>query len=149
GILIPTEYGGTGESLSTAALLYEELGRGPMPGAFFSSGALGALTVMEAATEDQRRQILPAVARGEQIVSVAIPEPNASWGPAGITLTPQRREGVYRLNGTKLFVSDATAATDLIVVVRTGDGPSDVSLLHVNARARGVTARRLSGFVSG
>src|SRR5262249_12083387 len=72
GILIPPEYGGSGESLSTAAVLYEELGRGPMPGAFFGSGALGALTVMASATEEQRRQILPAAARGERTLSVAI-----------------------------------------------------------------------------
>ena len=146
GILVPAEYGGSGESLSTAAVLYEELGRGPMPGPFFSSGALGVLTVLESATEEQRQQILPAVARGERVLSVAITEPNASWGPGGVTLGPQRQNGVYRLNGTKLFVSDATSATDLIVAVRTGDGPSDVSLLHVDAGARGVAARRLSGF---
>jgi len=149
GILIPSEHGGSGESLSTAAVLYEELGRGPMPGAFFSSGALGALTMLEGATEEQRRQILPAVARGERVLSVAVTEPNASWGPLGITLAPQRRDGVYTLDGTKLFVSDATSATDLIVAVRTGDAPGDVSLLHVDARARGVMVRRLPGFIWG
>ncbi len=149
GILIPAEHGGSGESFSTAAVLYEELGRGPMPGPFFSSGALGALTVMESATQEQHRQILPAVARGERVLSVAITEPNASWGSAGITLAPGRRDGVYTLNGTKLFVSDAAASTDLIVAVRTGDGPGDVSLLRVDARARGVAARRLPGFIWG
>lgn len=148
GILIPAEYGGSGDSLSDAAVLYEELGRGPVPGPFFSSGVLGALTVLEAGTEEQRRQLLPAVARGERILSVAITEPNASWGPAGITLRPQRRDGAYALNGTKLFVGDATSATDLIVAVRTGDGTGDVSLVHVDAQARGVTTRRLPGFVS-
>jgi alkylation response protein AidB-like acyl-CoA dehydrogenase len=147
GILVSPEYGGSGETLSTAAVLYEELGRGPLPGPFWSSGALGALTVMESATEEQRGRILPAIARGERVLSVAITEPNASWGPAGITLAPQRSDGVYGLNGTKLFVSDATSATDLIVAVRTGDGLADVSLLHVDARAPGVTARRLPGFL--
>ena len=146
GILVPSEYGGSGENLSTAAVLYEELGRGPMPGPFFSSGALGVLTVLESATGQQRQQILPAVARGERVLSVAITEPNASWGPGGVTLGSQRQNGVYRLNGTKLFVSDATSATDLIVAVRTGDAPSEVSLLHVDAGARGVAARRLPGF---
>jgi len=148
GILIPAEYGGSGESLSDAAVLYEELGRGPLPGPFFSSGVLGALTVMEGATEEQRRRILPAVARGERVLAVAVTEPNTSWGPAGVTLAPQRRDGVYALNGTKLFVSDATSATELIVAVRTGDGPGDVSLLLVDAKARGVAARRLPGFIS-
>src|SRR5205807_6738951 len=51
GIVLPAEYGGSGDSLSDAAVLYEELGRGPLPGPFFSSGVLGALTVMEAATD--------------------------------------------------------------------------------------------------
>lgn len=148
GILIPAEYGGSGDSLSDAAVLYEEMGRGPLPGPFFSSGVLGALTVMEAAGEEQRRRILPAVARGERVLAVAITEPNASWGPAGVTLRPQRSDGGYTLDGTKLFVRDATSATDLLVAVRTGDGPHDVSLLHVDARARGVAARRLPGFLS-
>jgi alkylation response protein AidB-like acyl-CoA dehydrogenase len=88
------------------------------------------------------------VARGERVLAVAITEPNASWGPGGITLAPQGRNGSYVLNGTKLFVADATSATDLLVAVRTGEGPADVSLLHVDARARGVTTRRLPGFVS-
>ncbi len=148
GILIPPEYGGSGDSLSDAAVLYEELGRGPLPGPFFSSGVLGALTVLEGGRAEQRRDILPGVAHGERILSVAVSEPNASWGPAGITLAPQRRGRVYRLNGTKLFVSDATSATDLVVAVRTGDRPGDVSLLQVDARARGVRARRLPGFLS-
>ena len=55
GILIPSEYGGGESSATDAAVLYEELGRGPLPGPFFSSGVLGALTVMEAGTEEQRR----------------------------------------------------------------------------------------------
>src|SRR5262249_53459338 len=64
------------------------------------------------------------------------------------TLTPQGRNGSLVLNGAKLFVSDANSATDLIVAVRTGDGPTDVGLLHVDARMPGVTARRLPGFLS-
>ncbi len=148
GILIPAEYGGSGERLSDAAVLYEEMGRGPLPGPFFSSGVLGALTVLEGASEAQRRQILPGVATGERVLTVAITEPNASWGPGGITLVPQGRNGSYVLNGTKLFVADATSATDLVVAVRTGEGPADVSLLHVDAKTRGVTTRRLPGFVS-
>jgi len=148
GMLIPAEHGGSGGPLGDAAVLYEELGRGPLPGPFFSSAVLGALAVMEAGTETQRARLLPAIASGERIVSVAITEPNASWGPPGIALVPQRVNGGYRLDGTKLFVSDATAATDLVVAVRTGDGPNDLSLLLVDARARGVTARRLPGFVS-
>jgi alkylation response protein AidB-like acyl-CoA dehydrogenase len=148
GILVPAEYGGSESSLTDAAVLFEELGRGPVPGPFFSSGVLGALTVLEAATEAQRRAILPGLARGERVLTVALTEPNASWGPQGVTLQPQRLDGRYRLDGAKLFVSDASAATHLVVAVRTGDGPADLSLLLVDARAPGVRARRLPGFLS-
>jgi alkylation response protein AidB-like acyl-CoA dehydrogenase len=148
GILVPAQYGGGESSLTDAAVLYEELGRGPLPGPFFSSGVLGALTVMEAASEAQRSALLPRVATGEAVLTVAVTEPNASWGPQGVTLRPQRLDGRYRLDGTKLFVGDATSATDLVVVVRTGDAPGDVSLLLVDARAPGVRVRRLPGFLS-
>jgi alkylation response protein AidB-like acyl-CoA dehydrogenase len=148
GIVVPPEYGGSGSTLGDAAVLHEELGRGPLPGPFFSSGILGALTVMEAGTAAQKQGLLPGVASGERVLTVAITEPNASWGPQGVTLAPQRLNGRYRLNGAKLFVADASSATDFLVAVRTGDGPGDLGLLLVDARTPGVSARRLAGFVS-
>ena len=148
GMLIPGEHGGGDGTVSDAAVLYEELGRGPLPGPFFSSGVLGALTIMEAATDAQRRALLPRIASGEAVVTVAIAEPNTSWGVSGVTLRAQRQGATYRLHGTKLFVSDATSATHVIVAVRTGDRPTDVSLLLVDARAPGTRARRLPGFLS-
>ena len=148
GILVPGEYGGSDGSLTDAGVLFEELGRGPLPGPFFSSGVLGALTVLEAGTAEQRRAILPGVASGTTILSVAVAEPNTSWGAAGVTLRAQKNGSGYRLHGTKLFVSDATAATALVVAVRTGDRPADVSLLLVDTHAPGVRTRRLPGFIS-
>ncbi len=148
GILVPAQYGGSESTLTDAAVLFEELGRGPVPGPFFSSGVLGALTVLEAATPAQRQALLPRVASGEAVLAVAITEPHASWGPQGVTLTLRRAGDRYRLDGVKLFVSDATAATHLVVVVRLGDGPRDLGLLLVDAAAPGVRARRLPGFLS-
>jgi len=47
GLLIPEQYGGGGASLTDAAVLYQEFGRGPLPGPFFSSGVLCALVLLE------------------------------------------------------------------------------------------------------
>jgi alkylation response protein AidB-like acyl-CoA dehydrogenase len=149
GIVIPAELGGSESSLTDAAVLFEELGRGPVPGPFFSSAVLGALTVLEAATPAQQQALLPRVARGEAVLTLAITEPNASWGPQGVTLTAQRRGDRYRLDGVKLFVSDATAATHLIVVARTGERPDALGLFLVDAAAPSVRARELPGFLSG
>lgn len=148
GVLIPERHGGGESSLTDAAVLYEELGRGPLPGPFFSSGVLGALTVMEAGSDAQQGALLPRVARGEAVLAVAVTEPNASWGAQGVTIAPQRLDGRYRVDGTKVFVSDATSATDVVVAVRTGNAPGDVSLLLVDADAPGVRVRRLPGFLS-
>jgi alkylation response protein AidB-like acyl-CoA dehydrogenase len=148
GILVPPEFGGSESSLTDAAVLYEELGRAPLPGPFFSSGVLGTLTVMEAASEEQRRTVLPLVARGEAVLSVGITEPNASWGAEGITLTPERRGDHYRVDGTKLFVPDATAATHFIVAIRTGGESGHLGFLLIDARSPGIRVRRLPGFLS-
>src|SRR5438093_7055486 len=80
GIVLPAEYGGSGDSLSDAAVLYEELGRGPLPGPFFSSGVLGALTVLEGGTEEQRRRSLPGVAAGAGVPAVASTQPETARG---------------------------------------------------------------------
>src|SRR5437879_9646441 len=78
GIVLPAEYGGSGDSLSDAAVLYEELGRGPLPGPFFSSGVLGALTVPEGGPGEQRRRVRPAVATGEAGLTLGSTEPHTS-----------------------------------------------------------------------
>ena len=148
GLLIPSAYGGGGASLTDAAVLYEEFGRGPMPGPFFNSGVLSALTVLEAGTTEQRGRILPEIASGRQIFTVAITEPRRSWGPQGVAMAAERRGERLILNGTKLFVGDAVAATHLIVAVRTGSAAEALSLLVVDQQAKGVAARNLPGLLS-
>jgi alkylation response protein AidB-like acyl-CoA dehydrogenase len=147
GLLVPAEYNGSESSLTDAGVLFEELGRGPVPGPFFSSGVLGALTALEAATPAQRRALLPGVASGEMRLAVAITEPNGSWGPQGIALTARALGGAHALDGVKLFVADASMATHLIVAARGGDPAGEIALWLVEAKS-GVRARRLHGFLS-
>jgi alkylation response protein AidB-like acyl-CoA dehydrogenase len=147
GLLLPERYGGGGASLTDAAVLYQEFGRGPLPGPFFSSSVLSALVLLDAGNEEQRLHYLPAIARGEQIFSVAITEPARSWGPQGIALAAERHGDRYRLNGVKLFVSDAMAATHLIVAVRTGPALNATSLVVIDKNTKGVSSRLLPGFI--
>ena len=147
GLLIPERYGGAGASLTDAAVVYQEFGRGPLPGPFFSSSVLSTLVLLEAGSERQQRHFLPAIAKGKQIFTVAITEPARSWGPQGIALTAERHGDRYRLNGVKLFVSDAVAATHLITAVRTGPTLHDTCLLLIDKSTKGVSARLLPGFI--
>src|ERR671924_1334315 len=124
GVVIPEAYGGEGRSLTDAAVLFEELGRGPVPGPFFASGVLGALTVLHGGTEAQKQALLPLVARGERVLSVAVTESDYGWRPERLHMHANLEGGHYVLNGTKLFVYDAKAATHLLCAVRTSP-PSD------------------------
>lgn len=144
GMLVPQEYGGAGASYLDAAVVFEQFGKGPLPGAFFSSGVLGALTVLEAGSPDQRAEILPGVARGEHILTLALLEPERRWGPDAVQLESRSDNGEIVLNGVKTFVHDALAATHLICAVR---GPNGISLVLVDKSLPGVTARNLSGFM--
>ena len=152
GIVIPEAYGGEGRSCTDAAVLFEELGRGPVPGPYFSSGVLGALTVLHGGTEAQKHAILPRVATGEQVLSLAVTEPHYGWRPETVQMRASLQRGSYTLHGVKLFVHDAQAATHLVCAVRTSppsNGTSSgITLLVVDAKTPGVTIRTLPGWMS-
>ncbi len=147
GMPIPAEYGGEGLSLTDTAVLFQELGRGPVVGPHFSSSVLGSLLLLEAGTDTQKRQWLPQVCRGSIVLSAAISDPQRSWGPSAVRMAPDQRNGDYVLNGTKLFVQDAVMATHLVCAIRTGQDDDAVGLLLVDASLPGVAVRNLPGFL--
>ncbi len=152
GILIPEQYGGTGYPLTTAGVLFEALGTGPLPGPYFSSGILGSLIILEAATKEQKQRILPSVADGTAVLTLALTEPEYSWEPEALKTTAEKKDGEFILNGVKLFAFDAQAATHFIVVARTGksDDPAKaISLFLVDSKSEGVSVRKLPGFLAG
>jgi len=148
GMAIPERYGGTGNSLTDVAVLFEELGAGPVPGPLFSSAVLCARMMMEAATEEQKQAWLPRIASGERVFALALTEARYGWSPEHIALAPRREGSGFRITGTKLFVHDAMFATDLLVMVRSPGG-AGTSLLRIDARAPGVAIRPLEGFLTG
>lgn len=148
GMMIPEQYGGGGSDFTSTAVVYEALGKGPVPGPMFTSGILCAQIILQAGSEEQKKRFLPLIAAGDVVVAFAMTEPDYQWGPAGVHLRPTESGDQYVLNGTKLFVYDGHVADWVITAIRTGDGLDDVSLLMVDARAPGVTARRLEGFTT-
>lgn len=148
GMMIPEQYGGGGSDFATTAAVYEALGKGPVPGPMFTSGILCGQIILQAGSEEQKKEYLPSIANGDIVVAFAMTEPDYQWGPAGVRLRPTESGDQYTLNGTKLFVYDGHVADWVITAVRTGDGPDDISLLMVDAKAPGVTTRKLDGFTT-
>ncbi len=146
GIIVPEEYGGTESQLTSAGVLLEVLGTGPLPGPLFSSSILGSSIIMEAGSEEQKRQVLPAIADGTKVVTLALTEPDFSWEPEAIQTKATSSNSGFTLDGVKLFAYDAGAATHFIVVAGTDKG---TGLFLVDRESDGVSITRLPGFLSG
>ncbi|MCI0900732.1 MAG: acyl-CoA/acyl-ACP dehydrogenase, partial [Chloroflexi bacterium] len=145
GILIPTEYGGEGGSFTDAGVLFEELGRGPVPGPHISSAVLAALTLLEGGTEEQKKDWLPRMATGEVRMVAAITEADYGWLESDVRLTAERNGDGYRLNGKKAYVYDGESATHLLCAARSEES-NDVGLVIVPAGSPGISTRHLPGF---
>jgi alkylation response protein AidB-like acyl-CoA dehydrogenase len=139
GLIIPEQYGGTGMNICELVVLLEEFGRALVPGPFIPTVVLGAWPTMEAGTEQQKKWVLPKVASGEMIMTMALTEPSAKWTADGVTLEAKKDGSDYVLNGTKLFVQDAHVSDVMIVVARTGgSGEDGISLFYVDSKTPGI-----------
>ena len=98
-----------------------------------------------------KKNVLPRVARGERILTLALTEPSATWEAKGVQLTAKAKGADYILDGTKLFVPDAHVADDVIVAARTGRSAkpeNGVSLFLVSGKAPGITTTVLKTIAS-
>jgi alkylation response protein AidB-like acyl-CoA dehydrogenase len=148
GMAIPEQYGGTGNTMTDVAVLFEELGTGPVPGPLFSSAVLCARILLEAADDGTKKVWLPRIASGERVFALALTEAQYGWSADTIRLNARHDGSDFQLTGTKLFVHDAMYASDLLVAARI-EGGAGISLLRVDARAPGVGIRTLDGFLTG
>jgi len=119
GLIIPEEYGGTNGTFMDLVILLEEIGRGCLPGPFFSTVVLGALPIMAAGNHEQKQELLPKIAKGETITALALTEPSASYNADEIETRATAQGDDYIINGTKLFIHDAHVANYLICAART------------------------------
>ncbi len=142
GLVFPAEYGGEGMAFLDLAVLIEELGRALVPGPYLSTVVYCGLPILAAGTDEQKKALLPKIARGDLIATLALTEPSASWDPAGVETRAVADGGDFVISGTKLFISDAHVADWLLCVTRTKEGanPEDgITLLLVDAKSPGIT----------
>jgi alkylation response protein AidB-like acyl-CoA dehydrogenase len=145
GMLLPEQYGGADATATDCAVVFEELGRGPAPGPFFSAGTLGAQIVFEGGSEEQKKSWLPKICSGELIAVPALSDNPAAWGPESVETRIAKSGDGFILEGKKRFVFDAEAATHFIVAARTENG--EIALVLLDRKSAGVTINRLVGFL--
>jgi len=137
---IPEAYGGQGFGFVELGIVLEEMGRALLCAPYFASTVLAATAIVNAGTEAQKRALLPDIAAGDTVATLAFTEPNGRWDAGGIETKATRSGSGFRLDGTKSFVLDGHTA-DLIVVVATGE--KGLSFFTVSPDAAGLTRRAL------
>jgi alkylation response protein AidB-like acyl-CoA dehydrogenase len=141
-ITVPSEFGGVADSWLTVAVLFEELGRGMVPGPFLATVGLAAPLLAAAGSAEQKSRWLSAIAEGTCRASVAYLEPEGGYEFDSMRTTASDTSGSYRLSGTKMFVLDAGVA-DVVIVAAKEAGA--LSLFLVEQGTTGMTVETLEG----
>ncbi|MFO0692748.1 MAG: acyl-CoA dehydrogenase family protein [Polyangiales bacterium] len=124
-LVIPEEYDGLGLGPVDLVPLLEEMGRHLYCGPFFSTVCLGVATLLEAGTEEQKKQYLPSIAAGELTATLAFTEANGRWDSSAIEATATKDGSDYVLSGTKRYVLDGHTAGLVLVAARTPGSKGD------------------------
>jgi alkylation response protein AidB-like acyl-CoA dehydrogenase len=104
GVHVPEEYGGQGFGFVELGIVLKEMGRALLYALYFSTTVLAATAIMNAGTKAQRQALLPPIALGETVATLAFTEPNGAWDASGVETTARPAAGAFRLGGVKRFV---------------------------------------------
>ena len=144
GIPWPEAYGGLAFGYKGLGVVTEETGRTLTASPLFATVWLAGTAVNIGGSDEQKGALLPAIAAGELLMTVALEESHRH-NPYGVATTAQASGNGYVINGSKTFVLDGNSADKLIVVARTSGKPGDrdgLSLFIVDRTAPGVTVKR-------
>jgi alkylation response protein AidB-like acyl-CoA dehydrogenase len=115
GLLVPAEFGGAGRGMLDLVVVCEQLGRGALSSPLVVSGTLAALPIVWIGTEKQRERLLPSLADGSRVGTLALLEPGMGdeWDVTAMRVAPS-------LSGQKILVPWAARAKTMLVA--TSDG---------------------------
>jgi alkylation response protein AidB-like acyl-CoA dehydrogenase len=142
GVAVPEEFGGAGAGPLELCVIAEEIGRSLAPVPFSSSVYLATEAIMLAGSDEQKRRLLPGLATGQTIGTLALFE--GPGNPSARAIKTAATNGT--LSGTKLPVPDGAIADIAIVAARTGQSgrDSDISLFIVELGHKGVARKTLA-----
>jgi alkylation response protein AidB-like acyl-CoA dehydrogenase len=146
GLNIPERFGGGGLGLTESALVLEELAR--VDGSFAltvgASAGLAAEHILRAGTEEQAARWLPLLTGGE-LGAWALTEPGSGSDAAALRSRAERKGDSYILNGSKMFISQGSLFSVMVLIARTGEGKSGISAFVVEAADAGRESRPIHG----
>ena len=146
GLRIPEEYGGIGMGTLATVVFAEELGRSTSGGTnatILVHTDLATPYVLHFGTPGQKEKWLPRLATGELISAIAVTEPDAGSDVAAIRSSAQRDGEGWRINGTKMFITNGSIADVVFVAAKTNlevKGSRGVSIFAVEKGTEGFSA---------
>lgn len=144
GLPFAADDGGLGGGSVDTMIVMEAIGRALVLEPYFATIILAGGCVRAGANQTQRAQLVPAIAAGELLVSLAHSEPQARYELANVRTRAHREGDAWVLNGSKRFVLHGDTADKLIVSARVRGEPRDrdgLALFLVDAQSSGVTRR--------
>ena len=147
GLHYPARFGGSDGDLAAGIVFVEELARcgaGAIPMAISVQTDMATPALAQFGTDDQRDRWLAPAIRGEKIGAIAITEPDAGSDVAAIRTRGVRDGDVWRVNGSKMFITNGARAHFLTLVVKTepAGGHHGFSLFVVDTSLPGVSVSR-------
>ena len=146
GCLIPEEYGGNGLGFLAHALISEEIARiHSAIRVYLNMQAGPAVTLFEFGNEEQKKKYIPGLLSGESMGLFAITEPDAGSDVAAMKTTAKREGKGYLLNGTKIWITNATVADAGVIFAYTDRAQKHrgMSAFYVDLKQPGVSRRDL------
>lgn len=144
GIAIPEAYGGLGYGYTGLGVVLEQMGRNLSASPMEASVLIGATAIEALGSEAQKAHYLPAIAAGEQQVTLALQE-NGAFDPLAVAMSAVASEDGFVLNGSKRMVLDALTADAFVVIARSSGNAGDsdgVSAFLLPKDAQGLTVTR-------
>ena len=142
---IPEEYGGAGANFLMSAILIEEMSKGLYSGPGFRLHSdIVAPYILHYGSEEQKRTLLPRMARGEIVTAIAMTEPGTGSDLQGIRTTAVRQGNELVVSGQKTYITNGQLADVIIVAAKTDpkQGAKGISLVIVEADRPGFARGR-------
>ena len=144
GVLISEEYGGSDFGMVGMGGILEETGRCLVPSPLFATALLGASLIGLGGKADQKKDLLPKIAKGELTTAFALEE-GSRHTPYRISTTAKKKGKDFVLNGKKTFVLDGHSADLIVLAARTSGGIEDqsgISLFLIDPNSTGLQRKR-------
>ena len=140
-LAVPEEYGGAGFGYVELTVVFEEMGAALLCAPYFATVGLAANALLSCGDEAAKKDLLPGIASGETVATLALTEDSGRWDLDGVALAASGKGADWKLDGHKMFVIDGHNADLVVVAARSAGG---VSLFAVDKGAAGLTATPLA-----